>query len=97
MGKRVIEQLDLNAEIMALVRERLEAWKESHKEYDEEGNLHMKEGYDEVHCDLKILITAIVHELYDYLLRCGSGKLLIKTAKMTEISRATVDNYLKKK
>ena len=96
MEKRVIEQLDLNAEIMALVRERLEAWKESYKEYDEEGNLHMKNGYDEVHCDVKELNTAIIHELYDYLRSCGSGQLLSKTAKMAEISRSSVDNYLKK-
>ena len=96
MEKRVIEQLDLNAEIMALVRERLEAWKESHKEYDEEGDLHMKRGYDEVHCDVKELKTAIILELYDYLRSCGSGQLLSKTAKMAEISRSSVDNYLKK-
>ena len=96
MSTRVIEQLDLNAEIVALVRERLEAWRESHKEYDEDGNLHMKNGYDEVHCDVKELKTAIIHELYDYLRCCGSGQLLSKTAKMTEISRATVDRILKK-
>ena len=96
MSERVIESLDLNAEIMALVRERLEAWGESHKEYDEEGNLRMKNGYDEVHCDLKELNTAIIHELYDYLRSCGSGQLLSKTAKMTEIARSSVDNYLKK-
>ena len=96
MKKRVIETLDLNAEIMALVRERLEAWKESHKEYEEDGTWHMTEGYEEVHCDVKELNTAIIHEMYDYLRSCGSGQLLSKTAKMAEISRATVDRILKK-
>ena len=51
MEKFVIESLDLNAEIMALVRERLEAWRESHKAYDEDGEVYYLDGYDEVHCD----------------------------------------------
>ena len=96
MEKRVIEQLDLNAEIMALVRERLEAWKESHKEYDEEGNLHMKRGYDEVCCDVKELKTDIVLEVYDYLRQCNSGALLVKTGLITGISRRSVSDQLKK-
>ena len=77
METRVIEQLDLNALIMALVSERLEAWKESHKEYDEEGNLHMKDGYDEVHCDVKELAGGNAGELDRFISKSGKVELRI--------------------
>ena len=85
MEKREIETLDLNAEIMALVRDRLQLWGETHKDY-----------YDEVVCDLKFLSTEIVREVYDYLVKHKSGALLTNTAKITGYSRATIDRILKK-
>ena len=96
MSTRVIESLDLNAEIVALVRERLEAWRESHKEYDENGKVYNLDGYDEVHCDVKELKTDIVLEVYDYLRQCNSGALLVKTGLITGISRRSVSDQLKK-
>jgi predicted transcriptional regulator YheO len=85
MKKRELVTLDLNAEIVALVRERLRTFGEIHDEH-----------YDEVLCGLKELNTDIVHEVHGYLLKRGSGSLLSKTAQITGISRKSVYNYLKK-
>ena len=85
METRVIESLEMNAEIVAFVKDRLESWGESHEK-----------DYDEAFFDVKELSVQLVLVMYDYLREHGSGELLAKTAKRTGVSRKSVHRYTKK-
>ena len=85
MGTKVIESLEMNADIVAFVKDRLESWGESHEK-----------DYDEAFYDVKELSVQLVLVMYDYLREHGSGELLAKTAKRTGVSRKSVHRYTKK-
>ena len=85
MGTKVIESLEMNADIVAFVKDRLESWGASHEK-----------DYDEAFFDVKELSISLVCVMYDYLREHGSGELLAKTAKRTGVSRKSVHRYTKK-